>query len=200
MAMIITYEVGDSLYLNITNQCSNDCTFCVRKHPDGMKGLDLWLEREPTVTEVLADIQGREVGKYKELVFCGFGEPTSRWSDLLEVSGWVKKRYSIPIRINTNGQGSLIAGRDITPDLGAVIDAVSISLNAKNSLEYQAICQSVYGEAAFAAVLDFAARSRRHIPKVAFSVVDIMSADGIAACREIARKIGVHFRVRRFLA
>lgn len=199
MAMIITYEVGNSLYLNITNRCSNDCNFCVRNHPDGMAGLDLWLEREPTVDEVLADIQRREVSKYQEVVFCGYGEPMSRFRDLLEVSRRIKKLYSIPIRINTNGQGSLIAGRDITAELAGVIDAVSISLNAKNSVEYQAICQSVYGEAAFAAVLDFAARSRRYIPKVVFSVVDIMSVADIAACREIARKIGVQFKVRKFI-
>ncbi|MCE5287035.1 MAG: TatD family nuclease-associated radical SAM protein [Pelosinus sp.] len=199
MTMMITYEVGQALYLNITNRCSNDCTFCVRNNPDGMQGLDLWLEREPTVEEVLADIARREVSSYKELVFCGFGEPLSRFSEILEISRQVKKLYSLPIRINTNGQGSLIAGRDITPDFEGLIDAVSISLNAKNQAEYQAVCLSQYGEAAFAGLLDFAAKARKYIPKVILSVVDIMPAEDIEACREIAKKIGVQFRVRKFV-
>ena len=26
----ITYELGNNLYINLTNRCSNDCEFCVR--------------------------------------------------------------------------------------------------------------------------------------------------------------------------
>lgn len=197
--MIISYEVGDSLYLNITNRCSNNCSFCVRNHPDGMSGLNLWLEREPELAEILADIQQRDLGKYKELVFCGFGEPLFRLSDILIISKWVKNSSPIPVRINTNGQGSLIAGRDITSDLSGCIDALSISLNAKNPVQYQALCRSAYGEAAYAALLDFAAGSRRYVPEVALSVVDIMPAGDIAACRKIAEIIGVKFKVRKYV-
>ncbi len=161
-----------------------------------MQGLDLRLDREPTVGEVLADIAAREITKYQELVFCGFGEPLSRFRDLIAIGKKVKERYCLPVRINTNGQGNLIAGRDITPALKGIVDAVSISLNAKNPTAYQALCQSVYGEAAFTAVLDFAGKCRQYIPQVILSVVDILPADDIAACREIARQIGGEFKVR----
>jgi len=196
MAMMISYEVADSLYLNITNRCSNDCSFCVRNNPDGMQGMDLWLDREPTVDEVLADIATRDIDNYKELVFCGFGEPLSRFADLIEIGKKVKQLYSIPIRINTNGQSNLMAGRDITCELKDVVDAVLISLNAKNQTEYQALCKSIYGESAFVAVLDFAARCRLYIPTVVLSVVDVMPQEDIVACKEIARQIGVELKVR----
>lgn len=199
MSNIITYEVGDALYLNITNRCSNRCTFCIRDNPNGMQGLDLWLEREPTAEEVLADIAERELTKYKEIVFCGFGEPLIRLSEVLKISRQIKTAYALPIRINTNGQGSLIAGRDITPELEGLVDAVSISLNAKNAAEYQKICQSVYGGAAYAAILNFASKARKHVQKVVLSVVDIMAADDIEACQKIAHQIGVEFRVRKFV-
>lgn len=199
MAMIITYEIGNSLYLNITNRCCNACTFCVRNHPGGMNGLDLWLEREPSVAEVLTDIEQRKISKYEEVVFCGFGEPLSRINELLEISRQVKKKYSFSVRINTNGQGSLINGRDITPDLAGTVDAVSISLNAKNPQEYQALCRSVYGEAAFPAVLEFAEKSKRYIPKVVLSVVDMMPAADIEACRGLAAAIGVPLKVRTYV-
>ena len=34
----ITYKIRDSLYLNITNRCTNRCSFCVRFHSDYVKG------------------------------------------------------------------------------------------------------------------------------------------------------------------
>jgi TatD family-associated radical SAM protein len=197
--MIITYEVGDALYLNITNRCSNRCIFCIRENPNGMQGLDLWLEWEPTIEEVLGNLAQREMSKYKEVVFCGFGEPLMRFSDVIKISRQIKALYLLPIRINTNGQGSLIAGRDITGELQGLIDAVSISLNAKSAVKYQAVCQSVYGEAAFAAVLDFAAKAKKYVPKVVLSVVEIMPAEDIEECQTISRKIGVQFRVRKFV-
>lgn len=200
MAMIITYEVGNSLYFNITNRCSNACEFCVRNHPGGMNGLDLWLEREPEFAEILAELEERNLTQYNELVFCGFGEPLFRLNDILAISKWVKKRFAIPIRINTNGQGSLIAGRDITVELAGVIDAVSISLNAKNPREYQALCHSDYREEAFFALLEFAAKSKQYIPKVVLSVVDVMPAEDIADCRKIAAAIGVPLKVRTYVA
>lgn len=197
--MTILYEVGTSLYINITNRCTNQCRFCVRNIKDGLVAdTNLWLAQEPTVDEVLAAIHDASVANYSELVFCGYGEPMMRADDVIQLCRYLKRFYSVPVRINTNGQANLICGRDITPQLAGVVDSVSISLNAKNAREYQALCLSQYGEDAFAALLDFAAQCRKHVPNVALSVVDLMAKDDIFACREIARKIGVHFKIRHY--
>ncbi|WP_223226336.1 TatD family nuclease-associated radical SAM protein [Sporomusa sp. GT1] len=197
--MTITYEWGDSLYINITNRCTNNCTFCVRNNQEGIsRGMNLWLEREPTVSEVLADIQARDIYKYREFVFCGYGEPMLRTYDIVEICRCLKNTYNIPIRINTNGHANLICGQDITSQLAGLVDAVSISMNAKNNKEYQELCQSDYGEKAYEAMLAFAAKCKKYIPQVVLSVVDVMSDDNIQSCREIANRIGVDFRVRHY--
>ncbi|HWR38942.1 MAG TPA: TatD family nuclease-associated radical SAM protein [Patescibacteria group bacterium] len=198
--MTITYELGESLYLNITNRCTNRCTFCVRNQPDGVaEGIDLWLKGEPEAADVLAEIRERDASRYREIVFCGYGEPLTRLDTVLEICQGLKKQYPIPIRINTNGQANLIYGRDITAQLAAWVDAVSISLNAKNKREYQLLCQSDYGEDAFDALLDFAVKCRQHIPKVALSVVDLMPAADIEICRQLAAGIGVDYKIRHLV-
>lgn len=196
MSMTITYELGNSLYINITNRCTNRCSFCIRNFTDGLSRQNLWLEREPTVEEVMADIDKRNLTKYRELVFCGYGEPMMRTDDLLEICKRLKERYHVSIRVNTNGHANLIYGQDITPRLAGLVDAVSISLNAKNAQAYQEICQSEFGEGAYEAVLDFAARVQKYVPIVVLSVVGVIPEEDIMVCEEIARRIGAEFRVR----
>ncbi len=160
MSMTITYQVGNSLYLNITNRCSNNCSFCVRNKSDGVGSANnLWLDREPTVDEIMSAIQKRNLSRYQELVFCGYGEPMMRIMDIIEICKKVKPAHNIPIRINTNGQANLIFGRDITPLLEGYVDNISISLNASNKDSYQAMCKSVYGDIAFDALINFAIQS-----------------------------------------
>ena len=198
LPMTITYEIENSLYLNITNRCTNHCTFCVRNNSDGVvNGLNLWLEREPTVDEVLEDISKLEISKYKEFVFCGYGEPMMRTSDLIEICKKLKASYNMPIRINTNGQANLINGYNITPLLKGLVDTISISLNAKDKQEYQALCLSDFGETVFEGILDFTSKCQKYIPHVVLSVVDLISAEDIQMCKQIAEGIGVDFRVRR---
>lgn len=200
--MTITYEYGDSLYVNITNRCSNSCTFCERNYRDGVNGKDtLWLECEPSVDEIKEDFKKRSLSDYNSIVFCGFGEPTERFDDMIEVARWLKEiEPRIPIRINTNGQANLICGRDVTPELKGCIDRVSISLNAENAEKYQKLCVSRFGgEAAFEGLKSFAKSARKYVPEVVFSVVDIISPDEIEACRKIAAECGVSFRVREYV-
>jgi TatD family-associated radical SAM protein len=201
MPMIITYEAGNSLYINITNRCTNHCSFCIRKNRDGVgTGTNLRLEREPTVAQVLADIRKQDVSRYQEFVFCGFGEPLTRTDDVMEICRQLKQQYDQPIRINTNGQANLICGRDVTPQLAGRVDSISISLNARDREQYQQLCGSRYGTAAFDAVLDFTVSCKKYIPKVVLTVVDILPEDDIAACRKIAEHLGVDFRVRCFIS
>jgi len=199
--MTITYKVGEGLYVNLTNRCSNRCSFCVRNFADNVNGKDaLWLDREPTFDEALADIKKHGLKDIKELVFCGFGEPTFRIDDVVALAREVKRlRPSLPVRINTNGQANLINGRDVTPELEGAIDVLSISLNSSTAEGYDRLCRSDYGRAAFDAVLDFARRAKKYVPDVRMSVVDILPADEIERCRAITEELGVKLRVRKMI-
>ena len=136
-AMTMLYEVYDGLYVNLTNRCSCRCTFCLRSQGEGVCGSDsLWLEREPTFEEVRDEFAKFDMSRYDEVVFCGFGEPTEAWEVLKQVAAYVKETYGLPVRVNTNGQGSLINGRDIAPEFAGLVDAVSISLNTPNHVLY----------------------------------------------------------------
>ncbi len=200
--MTITYEYHNSLYVNITNRCSNSCTFCVRTKHDNVNGEDdLWLDREPTVDEIKQDFKTRDMSKYDQVVFCGYGEPTERFDDLIEVSKWIKSNWhNMQIRINTNGHANMICGRDVTPDMKGVIDVVSISLNAPNAKAYQELCRSRYGEDAFEGLQEFAKLAKEYAGRVVFSVVDkTMPDEDIETCRKIAENCGVEFRVREYI-
>lgn len=200
--MTITYEYHNSLYVNITNRCSNACVFCVRRKHDNVNGKDdLWLDREPSIEEIKADFEKRDLSKYDEIVFCGYGEPTERFDDLIEIARWIKsKKTDSVIRINTNGQANLINGRDVTPELDGAIDIIGISLNASNAKEYQDICKSRYGEESFEALQDFAKRAKDYVKLVVFSVVDkTIPESDIEICRKIAEDCGVKFRLREYI-
>lgn len=199
--MTITYELGNSLYVNLTNKCSNDCDFCLRNNHSDVNGEDnLWLDREPDVEEIKEDFLKRDMAKYDSVVFCGFGEPLERFDDVITVGKWLKKTYGIKIRVNTNGQANLIHKRDVTPEMEGVIDSVSISLNTDNKEEYQEICKSIFGEDAFSALLDFGKKARNYVPEVIFSVVDkTITPQQIENCRKIAEDCGVKFRLREYI-
>lgn len=198
--MTFTYESGENLYINLTNRCPNSCDFCVRTECEKHYG-DLWLEREPTAEEVIAEIKARDMDKYENLVFCGFGEPTERLDTLLEIAEAVKAyRPETIIRLNTNGQANLIAGRDVTPLFAGKVDVISVSLNAPTAKSYDAICHSRFGQAAFDGLLDFAVKAKAYCKQVIFSVVDeSLTPNEIDACRSLADERGIFLRVREMI-
>lgn len=190
------YEFGDSLYLNITNRCPNNCEFCIRNIKDGVSGSDLWLLKEPTFQELVDDISMYDLKKYKEVVFCGFGEPTCNLSMISQIAPYLKKK-GCKIRINTNGLANLINKRDDVAKLIApYIDSVSISLNASNAQVYQEICRSKFGEDAFYAMLKFAKDCVDAGIDTTMSVVDFIGEEEEEACRKLALEAGAHFKVR----
>ncbi len=202
MAMTITYDFEGSLYVNFTNQCSNDCVFCLRNNQTSVNGKDnLWLDREPSLEEIKADFKKRDMSSYQWVVFCGYGEPLMRFDTCIETARWLKKTYPrIKIRINTNGQANMLEKRDITPEFDKIIDAISISLNAPDAKRYDLLCQSIFGEAAFDGLLDFAKRAKAYVPSVTLSVVDKdLTVDDIAKCEELAKDCGVLFRIREYI-
>lgn len=197
--MTITYILGNSLYVNITNECSNNCVFCVRSTSSGVGDADdLRLEREPTREEIFEDLMARPLASFDELVFCGFGEPACRLDDMLWLCKKIRKRSGIKIRINTNGHASLLHGYDVSDKFRGLADTISISLNAPNSARYNEICRPQHGEKAFYAVLDFAASVKNHVPEVVLSVVDTITPQEIEACRGIAESLETSFRIRKY--
>ncbi len=198
--MVILYEVHNGLYVNMTNKCPCACTFCLRQTKDEMDGSgSLWLEREPTVDEVNAEFSKFDMNKYEELVFCGFGEPTERLDDVLQVAEFVKENYNIPIRINTNGLGDLINGKNTAPLYEGKIDVVSISLNTPNHEEYFKIVRPKFGEKSFEAMLKFAENVKHYVKKVVLTTVHTtITEDEEKQCRQICDKIGVTYRIRPF--
>lgn len=195
----ITYTVRNGIYINLTNRCTNRCTFCIRNEGDGVYGsAPLWLEREPTADEVLADLAKYKLSDYDEIVFCGYGEPTIPIDVLCDTARGIRKLTSLPIRINTNGQGNLIHKRDITPMFEGIIDTVSISMNTADSESYDAVCRPAYKDA-YQAVLDFGLCASKHVSNVVFSVVRTTIPDAdIEKCRVLAEKYGGKLRVREF--
>lgn len=201
MSNTYAYPLGRGLYLNITNRCTFDCVFCVRHHSGDFCGHELWLEHEPTAADVLVAIDGLGgPDAYDEIVFCGFGEPTMALDTLLDICRELKKRgKTLPIRLNTNGQASLIHGCDVTPQLKGLVDTVSISLNAPTSEEYDAICRPERGGEGFQAMLDFAAACRDQGIHVVMTVVDTIGPEKVEQSRAIAARLGVGFRVRTYI-
>lgn len=198
--MTIVYRVGKGLYVNLTNRCPCACTFCIRQNGAGVYGSDsLWLEREPTVAEVVAAIEAEDCSSCDELVFCGYGEPTERLDDVLSVARHVRATFpTLSIRINTNGLSDLIAARPTAALFAGLIDTVSISLNAPTAAEYLKLCRPTFGLVAYEAMLKFATDVKAHVPSVVMSVVGTpdMTQEKIAACQAVCDRIGVPLRVR----
>ncbi len=196
--MEILYRVHSGLYVNLTNRCSAACTFCLRQNMDHVgQSSSLWLEREPTAREVMDEFEKWDLSEFTEIVFCGFGEPTCALPVLLEVAGWLKTRTSLPIRVNTNGQGSLIAGRDISRELSTCVDIVSISLNHPDPEQYQALVRSQFGDRAFPGMLEFARNCIAAGLQVIMTTVDTtISHEEEDRCRSICDRIGAVYRIR----
>lgn len=197
-AMNIVYKYQDELYINPTNRCTNKCEFCIRFTPSGVDHIDLWLKHEPSADEIITELERQDYKSYKEIVFCGYGEPLMRFDTVMEVCRYIKKNSNASIRINTNGHANHCAGRDVTPEMKGLVDTISISLNASTAAEYQKICKCDFGEDGFWEMLDFAKKAKEYVPHVVLSVVDVIGKDEIEACRKIAQDIGVEYRVREY--
>ena len=198
--MTITYAGRNSIYVNMTNRCPCACTFCLRHNKDYVFNSDsLWLDREPTVEEVCESIKAWDLQKYEEIVFCGYGEPTERLPDLLEVAKFIRANSNIHIRINTNGLADLIWNKSTAPMLKGLIDSVSISLNAINKEEYLKVVRPKFGIGSYDAMLKFTKECTEYVPSVVMTVVDVVtSKQEQEACRQICQSVGATLRIRPF--
>lgn len=193
---IYVYPFGENAYINLTNRCTNDCMFCLRRTQNGVGGHYLWIKKEPSVQEVLT--QMGPMANCKEVVFCGYGEPMMRLDVLLKLADFCKQAGK-PVRINTNGQANLFYERDVTPQLAGLVDTVSISLNASNAEDYDARCHSQYGEEAFDGLLDFAKRAQKYVPNVVMTILDNLSDEEIEQCKRLCAQRGLQLRIRHYI-
>jgi TatD DNase family protein len=189
----VVYKIRDSLYLNITNKCTNKCGFCVKFRTSYVKGHNLRLERDPTVLQIIKAIKNPR--EYKEIVFCGIGEPFLRLDAVKKVAKWIKDQGG-KVRVNTNGQGNLIHGKNILPELRGLVDSLSISLDAENEEKYEAVCRPKI-KGAYRGILEFIKESKKYIPEVKLTVVKIPEVD-VKKCEAVAKGLGVELRVRKF--
>ncbi|MEW6087183.1 MAG: YchF/TatD family DNA exonuclease [bacterium] len=190
----IAYPIRNSIYLNITNRCTSECTFCIRYKTDFVKGHNLKLKKEPGLEEILNSLENAE--NYSEVVFCGYGEPLLRLELIKKIAGNLKAR-GLKVRIDTNGHGNLIYKRNILPELKGLVDAMSISLNTENEDKYFKLCKPIFGKETYLEVIEFIKEAKKYIPEVNVSVVALPEVN-VEKCREIAKNLGVGFRLREY--
>ena len=200
-SMTLFYEVKNGLYVNLTNRCNCSCSFCIRKAADCVYGQteSLWLEHEPTFAELQAAADRIDFAKYQEIVFCGYGEPTCALENLLRLADFIKTKTHLPVRLNTNGLGSLYNKQDITSLLKGGVDVVSISLNAPTKERYNEITRPSDEEHSFSQMLQFASECAKTFRKVILTTVSgTISKDEEAECKKICDKLGVFYRIREY--
>lgn len=199
------YFLRNTMYINVTNLCTNDCVFCIKNFNDTVAGVDLRVQEENISAEkIIAKIEENAPEIRDEIVFCGYGEPLIRIEIVKEIAKFLKDKYPhVPLRINTNGHANLIHKRNVVPELAEYIDAVSISLNADNADLYQTLTKSKFEKnQAFEAVQEFAQECHKYGIETTLTVV--MGFEDyvidLKKCREIAKNLDVKFKVREWLS
>jgi TatD DNase family protein len=132
--------------------------------------------------------------RYREIVFCGYGEPTLRLDVIKAVAAELKKTGT-KVRLNTNGHGDLINKRSIASELKGLIDSFSVSLNTDTEKAYNDLCRSEFGSAGYAAVKEFIRSGLANGITVDVTFLDLPGVD-MERCRKIAADLGAKFRQR----
>lgn len=204
-AMTLAYEVGENLYLNVTNRCPCACTFCIRKNDDGAYGSDpLWLDHEPDMTEMQAALAEHDLSKYPEIVFCGYGEPTMRLHFICELANYIRQICpEAVLRLNTNGLAALYVpdGENAAEKIAAAFDKVSVSLNAGTPEGYNQVTRPRNDpENAYETMLQFAVDCKAGGAEVLFTAVDVISPEEIEKAQQKADALGIPLRIREYIA
>ncbi|MCE8424954.1 MAG: radical SAM protein [Candidatus Methanoperedens sp.] len=193
----IIYEAHNNLYLNITNKCTADCVFCIKRYSDGVYGYDLRLTREPALSDIIKELSQIDISQYEEIVFTGLGEPLVRLDDVLEITRWIRTR-GLPVRLDTIGHAKLLyPGRNVAEELAdAGMKVVSISLNAHDEETYDDLCNPKFKNS-YGKMLEFARDVSKNGMELRFTVVNLPVVD-IDKCREIAKEYCADLKVRGY--
>lgn len=196
----LVYRYQDGLYVNLTSKCPTACTFCIKFSWEYQyRGHNLRLPGEPSPAEILAAAPA-DLSPFKEVIFCGYGESTYRLKEMEELAGAFRGRGARRVRLNTIGLGSLIHGRDIAPDLGRFLDAVSVSLNTVDPAKYDQLMRPLpeFRGKALPAALDFIAACVKSVPDTVVTAVE-RTAEDPEAVRRAAEARGAKFHLRPYL-
>ncbi|HEY9246103.1 MAG TPA: TatD family nuclease-associated radical SAM protein [Candidatus Methanoperedens sp.] len=193
----ILYNAHGNLYLNITNRCTAECVFCIKRYSDGVYGYNLRLTSEPELSEIIKELSKVSLSNYDEVVFTGFGEPLVRLNEVLEITKWLKKKGA-KVRLDTIGHaGLLYPDRKVAEELAAAgMNIVSISLNAHDEETYDRLCSPKFKNA-YGKMLEFARDVLRTGMGLRFTIVDLSVVD-IEKCRKIADEYCGDFKVRGY--
>jgi TatD DNase family protein len=198
------YYLGNSMYINVTNLCTNECVFCIKSATDSVGGVNLILEEENFSHEdIIREINTTYAENTKEIVFCGYGEPLIKLEIVKNIAKFIKENYpDVSVRVNSNGHGNLIHKRNIVPELVELIDKISISLNAENAELYQELSKSNYkAETVYQGVKDFISEC---VKAGMDTTATIVTGFGdykvdVGECKKITENLGAKFRIREWL-
>lgn len=189
----LVYDIGHRRYINLTNSCTLKCRFCPKtKGSPQVHQYRLGMEEHHKADDYIQAIG--DPGRFDELVFCGFGEPTMRLRELLRIAAWIKQ-HGGRVRVNTDGLANLVHKRNVLPELAQCVDALSVSLNGQNEYVYNQHCDPGL-QGSFQAVLDFLVLAPQYIPDTTATAIDGLEGLDISACEQLARERGVKFRRR----
>ncbi len=199
----ILYTFENKVYVNITNACPCSCNFCIRNNGNSVGEAEtLWFDAHhmPSYAEIEAAIKAWDFEGYKDdVVFCGYGEPTCAYENLIKAAKLLKS-MGLKTRLNTNGLSDLINKKETAKELCEVMDTISISLNAPTAEKYEALCHPAFGLKSYDAILKFAEDCKQYNVNLKFTVVDVISEEDIEDCRKIAKDMGIAYRVREYSA
>lgn len=200
MANTLVYLLDGKIYINLTNRCTNDCIFCLRRDKSDVKGQELWLDDEnSTAQDVIKQFETFE--PTKEVIFCGYGEPMLKLEELKQVAKYIKDKYpEIKIRVNTNGHANFVYKRNVVPELKGLIDEFSVSLNGATKEGYDELSQPKF-ENAYDEVKKFIKACADEKISVVASVVEGYKGRhlDLKKCEKIANDLGAKFRVREWI-
>lgn len=196
----IVYTLEGGVYLNITNKCPCNCAFCIRSKGDAVGEAEkLWFDSEPTIDEIKSAIDDFDFSRVDSAVFCGYGEPTNAYDNLVETVKYIRSiNPDIKLRLNTNGLSDLINNKPTAKELSGLFDTISISLNEPTSEKYDKITRNIYKGRAFDAMLKFTSECVKYCKNVRMTVVDVISEEEIEQSRQVCEATGAEFVVRSF--
>ena len=190
-----------TVYINLTNACTNSCVFCLREQKDDVCGKEMWHDDNYSLEDVISQFKNY-APSVKEVVFCGYGEPFLKKDMMKSFCEYLRKNYPhIKIRVNTNGHANAIYKKNEAEEFKDLIDSVSISLNASSEEEYNDICNPKI-ENAYESMKNFAKSCKDAGMDVTMSVVtgfDKTHNIDVKKCEEISQNLGAKFRNREFI-
>ena len=206
----------NTVYVNLTNACTNSCVFCLREQKDDVCGAEMWHDENYTLGDVIKQFeefftphpasshplpQVTKGYKPENVVFCGYGEPFLKKDMMKAFAQYIRENYpEIKIRVNTNGHANAIYKTNIAEEFKGLLDEASVSLNSDNAEQYNEICQPKI-ENAYEAVKDFLKSCKEAGIKTYASIVTGFDEREINVenCEKIAKELGAEFRNREFI-